>query len=366
MKGVLRTLFFNLVVFLGVNFAQIIFEENFDYTATAGDSLKAKGWLLSGTNNLNPIMVTSPGLTFTGYPSVKGNATSIRNTGQDIYKSFTPAVSSGSIYLAFLMNVQSASAIGDYFIALSPTSSQTNYYARTHIKSSGSGFQIGLSKSNELAGGYVYGTTVLDFNKTYVVVIKHTFVAVDKNDEERIFVFSTTIPSTEPGTSEVGPYVETTKSDPADLNTITLRQGGSFTSGVLTNPGPELKLDGFRIATSWNVLFTTTGVEENKYEVPNTFELLNNYPNPFNPSTKINYVLPNQSDVQISIFDVTGKEIKSFVFNSQQSGSQTVQWDGKNNLGQDLTSGTYIYSISVKSLLDGKTMQKSSKLMLMK
>ena len=154
---------------------------------------------------------------FTGYPPAVGNATTLATTGEDVYRTFTTQTS-GSVYLSFLMNVQSAQATGDYFVAISPTASQTNYYARTHLKSSGNGFLIGLSKSNELGGGYVYGTTNLTFNTTYLVVVKHQFLTATPadtlNDVENVFVISGTPPSTEPATSEIGPYTQTSRERP--------------------------------------------------------------------------------------------------------------------------------------------------------
>jgi hypothetical protein len=145
--------------------SQLLFEENFAYTA--GTLLTTVGYTLS-SGTTNPLTVGSSGLTFTSYPSVSGNALPMTTTGEDDYIGFA-AQTSGSVYLFFLANV-SAAQTGDYIIALSPSTAQTNYYARFHMKSSGSGYLLGISKSNELAGGALYGTTVLSFGTTYLVV----------------------------------------------------------------------------------------------------------------------------------------------------------------------------------------------------
>lgn len=243
MKKVL--MLFLLILFSDICYSQTLFVEEFNYTA--GDLLTAHNWIQSGSTTTNPLTVTTPGLTYTGYPSVAGNSSTLAATGQDVYQSFTP-VSSGDVYISFLLNVQSAGT-GDYFIALSNSSSQTNYYLRMHIKSSGSGYLMGLSKSNEVTGGSLYGTTVLNFNTTYLVVAKHTFIATATTDDiENIFVFnSPTIPSTEPSTPEVGPYTNATKTDPTDLGYVTIRQGTSGASA-------QLIIDGIRLATSWSTL----------------------------------------------------------------------------------------------------------------
>lgn len=233
------------VLFCNVSYGQSLFVEEFNYTA--GDLLTAHSWVQSGTSATNPLAVTTPGLTYTNYPSVAGNACTLAAIGQDVYRSYT-AVSSGNLYLSFLINVQSAGT-GDYFIALSTSSGQLNYYCRVHIKSNGSGYSLGLSKSNEVNGGSIYGGTVFNFNAAYLVVCKHTFVATATTDDiESIFVFSSpTIPVAEPLTPEVGPYTNATKNDPADLGYVTIRQGSTGASALLT-------IDGIRLNTSWSGL----------------------------------------------------------------------------------------------------------------
>jgi phosphodiesterase/alkaline phosphatase D-like protein len=225
-------------------FAQALLTEEFNYTA--GDLLTAHSWIQSGTSTTNPIAVTSPGLSYTNYPSVLGNAATLTNTGQDVYKAFT-TVTSGSVYMAFLVNVQSAGT-GDYFLGLSPSNGQTNYYARLFIKANGSGYSLGLSKSNELSSGSIYGTTVLNFNTTYIVVVKHSFVTASTTDDtESVYVFSSpNMPGTEPASAEIAAYANATKTDPTDLGFVTLRQGSGSAAA------PSLILDGIRIGTVWN------------------------------------------------------------------------------------------------------------------
>jgi len=338
-----------LLILATTNFAQVVFSESFNYSDSPADSLKAHNWSLSGTNNLNPLMVTSPGLSLTDYYSA-GNATTLKESGQDVYQKFSP-ITSGVVYFSFLINVSSTSSIGDYFIAISPSSSQTNYYARVHLKSSNNGFSIGISKNNELAGGYEYGKTTYNFNTTYLVVVKHSLLAGAKNDEERIFVFSNNVPSTEPAISEVGPYVETTKNDPTDIAHVTIRQGGSFSGGVMTNPGPTLKLDEIRIATSWKDLLVPTDVKENS--IPTQFQLNQNYPNPFNPETIISYQLPESKFVTLKVYDVLGNEISTLVNELQNAGMYHYTFS---TLQNSLPSGIYIYKLQAGNFVSVKKM----------
>jgi hypothetical protein len=101
--------------------------------------------------------------------------------------------------------------------------------------------------------------------------------------------------------------------------------------------------------------------------VPNvSYELLANYPNPFNPTTTIAYTLGKKSAVEVTIYNVQGQEVRSYSFSGQPAGYQSVVWDGKNNQGSTLTSGMYVYRVRASSLDDGKTFDKSAKMILLK
>lgn len=92
-----------------------------------------------------------------------------------------------------------------------------------------------------------------------------------------------------------------------------------------------------------------------------------NYPNPGNPTTTINYTLPHNSDVEISIYDIMGREIRTFIMNSQNVGQKSIVQDSKNNDGESVSSGVYIYRVKVKSLEEyGRVFEKAKKLMLLK
>ena len=78
--------------------------------------------------------------------------------------------------------------------------------------------------------------------------------------------------------------------------------------------------------------------------IPAKYNLSQNYPNPFNPTTKINYELPKDSRVNISVFDILGREVMSLVNQEQKAGYYTVTTDAKN-----LASGTYFYRLIAKS-----------------
>ena len=79
--------------------------------------------------------------------------------------------------------------------------------------------------------------------------------------------------------------------------------------------------------------------------VPEIFALHQNYPNPFNPTTQIRYDLPEDQFVSIVIYDVMGRKIRSLMNTSQTAGFHSVRWDAKNDIGEGVAAGMYIYTI---------------------
>jgi hypothetical protein len=80
--------------------------------------------------------------------------------------------------------------------------------------------------------------------------------------------------------------------------------------------------------------------------IPDKYALHQNYPNPFNPVTTIRYDLPEQSRVEIVIFDLLGQEVRTLVKATQEPGFKSVVWDGKDNRGLTLGSGVYLYRLT--------------------
>lgn len=83
--------------------------------------------------------------------------------------------------------------------------------------------------------------------------------------------------------------------------------------------------------------------------IPENFDLLQNYPNPFNPETTIKYQLPEPSEVTIRIFNVTGQVVKIILDEHRPAGYHSVLWDGKDGLGNHVSSGVYFYQLRARS-----------------
>ena len=88
-----------------------------------------------------------------------------------------------------------------------------------------------------------------------------------------------------------------------------------------------------------------TGVDDPEIDAPGACVLLQNYPNPFNPSTVISYDLLQASDVEMNIYDLSGRRVKTLVSGIQAAGAHRVIWDGRSDKGEDAASGVYVYSL---------------------
>lgn len=79
--------------------------------------------------------------------------------------------------------------------------------------------------------------------------------------------------------------------------------------------------------------------------VPEKFVLLQNFPNPFNPETEIRFGLPEDTHVRLMISDLLGREVRNLLDSNFEAGYRSVVWDGKDNAGNQVPSGIYIYQI---------------------
>ena len=91
-------------------------------------------------------------------------------------------------------------------------------------------------------------------------------------------------------------------------------------------------------------------------ELPRTFAVLGNFPNPFNPQTVISFELPADGPVTVAIYDMTGRLVRQLVGReSYPAGSHQVSWDGRDDGGQVQSSGLYLYRVTAEgTTLGGK------------
>jgi subtilisin family serine protease len=89
----------------------------------------------------------------------------------------------------------------------------------------------------------------------------------------------------------------------------------------------------------------TVGIEETASSLPTYFALDQNYPNPFNPGTEISFALPKKSDVDLTIYDLLGRRVRTLISSELDAGYHTVAWNGRDGTGKPVSSGIYFYRI---------------------
>jgi hypothetical protein len=93
----------------------------------------------------------------------------------------------------------------------------------------------------------------------------------------------------------------------------------------------------------------TAGIATLSTQIPDKFALSQNFPNPFNPTTKINFAVPYRSYVSLKVFDMNGREVSALVNNTLQAGTYQYDFDGSS-----LTSGTYFYKLETSDFTSTK------------
>jgi hypothetical protein len=91
-------------------------------------------------------------------------------------------------------------------------------------------------------------------------------------------------------------------------------------------------------------------------DVPKEITLFSNYPNPFNPSTRIQYGLPKTARVRLSIFDILGRKIATLVDEEKLAGFHTVEWDGLTTNRQRASGGVYFFKLEAGQIVKVKKM----------
>lgn len=108
---------------------------------------------------------------------------------------------------------------------------------------------------------------------------------------------------------------------------------------------PELSVD----PISTTQISTLAAIKQGRGNVqPNKTQVLPNYPNPFNPETWIPFQLAEPSEIVVEIYDVSGLKVRTLKVGHRQVGfyirrTNAIYWDGRNDLGEDMTSGIYYY-----------------------
>ena len=140
-----------------------------------------------------------------------------------------------------------------------------------------------------------------------------------------------------------------------------IQEGSSTIGNIVVDMIAGRPADGYiAIATHGNGMYSSNFESEilsiDESFTPNTFDLGQNFPNPFNPSTNIPFSLSSSGLVSIKIYDLMGREVKTFLESQMTKGSHQVNWLGKDKFGKSVPTGIYIYQIKIGELIKSKKM----------
>ena len=138
----------------------------------------------------------------------------------------------------------------------------------------------------------------------------------------------------------------------SDLRVIDIAQeaGGKYTWST------------YRSSNHRNGYFDVTlaSTSSNDISIPTKYSLGNNYPNPFNPITRISYGLPKVSNVNITVHDINGRVVNLLIDSDQPAGEGSIIWNGKNDAGMSVAAGLYFYK------MQAGTFHQTNKMILLK
>ncbi|MCC7028625.1 MAG: T9SS type A sorting domain-containing protein [Saprospiraceae bacterium] len=318
----MKNIYLALIIVLAfcVNgFSQNVLTEDFNFMPV--DSLENSGlWGRSGINTNYNIKVVSPGLEYLGYVgSGKGNSCLISNSGNGdiVYRNFTEPITSGSVYMSFMLKLDSlpTTFTQGYCISYNPNTGGTNLNTALYIKRlSSSNFNLGVRK----IGTIDYSNSVFEINKTYLIVLKYSIIAGNDNDVSSLYAFETGVPNVEPSIplSSTNNGIDFTGQASVYINNNYAQTGLE---------GCRIFIDGIRVGNSWNtsVLAVPTSVSGPTASSNEWIEIV---PNPVHNSTKIKYQIPSNSHVKINIFNASGMHCSELLNEYQESGHHEMEW----------------------------------------
>lgn len=100
----------------------------------------------------------------------------------------------------------------------------------------------------------------------------------------------------------------------------------------------------------------TIAIEGQRGLRPDRFDLAQNFPNPFNPSTEIAFNVPVQAAVRIAVFNIMGQHVRTLIDGSVSPGVHQISWDGRNDAGSSVTAGIYLYRLEAPGTVVTKKM----------
>lgn len=277
-----------LVGFAGFAQATLPFYESFTY-ADASNLGGQGGW--TNVNTGDEVLVAPGSLSYGGLATSTGNHVTLGGGGIDPQLTFV-SQGSGMVYSSFIFQVTDLTTLtvadGGYFYGLASTS--TNFAATVWLRTSGTGFNIGINKATGIADTQ-WLPTEYSLNTSYFAVI-----AYDLGDVKSASIWVNPASASLGGTAPTADANATTGTDRTALTIVFIRQDSATET-------PTLDIDEVRVGTTWaSVTPTSLGVGEGKIAG------LKVYPNPVTNGAL--YITTDNNDTkEVAIFDILGKQV---------------------------------------------------------
>ena len=143
----------------------------------------------------------------------------------------------------------------------------------------------------------------------------------------------------------------------AQKETILTPEEIQFYDPASGNPIDPVPYEGKGTAAAAITVASSVSLPSSEQEgIPQSYSLDQNYPNPFNPSTSISYALAQPSQVELKIFNLKGGLVKTLFDGRQSAGNHSIQWNGANNLGEEVATGIYFYKLTTDKFVAVKKM----------
>lgn len=212
--------------------ATVLFSDDFSYP---NGNLGGQGGWITNNGTTFPIQVT-------------GGKAFLTPTGLDMNAPLSSPLSlvdGTSFYIGATLNFSAAQAAGDYFLNWSTATGSSILISRLHARSSGAGFQLGYLETSGTGGSLTYGSTVLNFNQDYRVVVAYNVVAGTVNDTASVYVDPIDYAVQGNNTPYLTDIWTSTTGESATVGSINLRQGNAANA-------PTLSVDNLVVATDFS------------------------------------------------------------------------------------------------------------------
>jgi hypothetical protein len=220
---------------------------------------------------------------------------------------------------------------------------------------------LSVSGDVVLAAGFMASTTSFDFGAVNVGQTQTDTLAVTNHGTVDLII--TDVTSTN-STFTVTPIADTVGVEESHNFIITFAPtaNGQQTGKIVFADNTVATHD--TISVTGNGILTSVGRLGGA--IPKEYQLHENYPNPFNPTTTILYDLPQQSRVTIKIYSILGQQIATLVDGIVTAGYHQAIWSGVQDNGMSVAGGVYFFRISAQSLEKGTGLVQTKKMLLLK